>query len=810
MIKNYFKIALRNLAKNPGYSFINVFGLALGILAFILILLFINHELSYDAYHENSDRIHRVSREWLNQDGESSLHLGHVAPPFGILIEEDYDSYVEEMVRFFSTDPVVTYENNTFEEEHFFFSDPEVFKVFSWELIAGNPETALTSPDGMVITQTIAEKYFGNEDPMGKAVMISVAGMDIPFQVTGLMRDVPDNSHMHPEFLVSMAPVVQYYGGLESMMTNYGSNNFSTYLLLHENADPDQLEAQFPALMDKTFPQEQFDAEFKASDFMFLHLMPLTDIHLHSHLDSEIEANGNIEYVYIFAAIALFILFIACINFMNLSTARSAKRASEVGLRKVMGANRGSLIRQFIGESFLLAFFGLVVAVILVEVTLPYFNDFVDKNLALNLASNFDWALILFGIVIVIGLVAGSYPAMVLSSFQPATVLKGSYKAKNSHQMFRSVLVVIQFTISIGLISSMGIVYSQLDYIQSKELGFNKENVAVMGADPTLEAAYVNIRERLLQQPGVVDVSMQSRVPSGRLLDSQGGSIERNGEMEDISFRIADVHVSHNFLDLFGINLVAGRDFDIELASDSSEAFILNEVAIKRLGFAEPADAIGNRFNYGGRNGYITGVVEDFHFESLHQSIAPVVFVISQDRNYSIAVRFREAYRDETLAYIEDVWADYRPNFPFSYYLVEDYFMDQYESEQILGQVFSYFAILAIIIAALGLFGLASFTAEQKIKEIGIRKVLGATVSQLVTLMSTNFAKLILISFVIATPLVWYGMNKWLDTFAYHESIPVWIFFAGGFIALFIAMATISYNAIKAATANPVESLRSE
>lgn len=810
MLKNYLKIALRNLGKNPGYSFINVFGLALGIMAFILILLFINHELSYDTYHENSDDIYRVSREWKNQDGETSLHLGHVAPPFSVLIKEDYSAHVKEAVRLFSVSPLISYEDNHFVEDRFFFADAEVFDVFTWEMIHGNPETALVAPDGIVITESTAMKYFGEVDVVGKELTFSMSGADLPFQVNGVVKDVPNNSHFQFDFLASMVPLIQFYGGYDSFMGNFGNNSFSTFLLLNENADPIELEAKFPELIDKVFPPQNNSSGMNSSEFMGLHLMPLTDIHLKSHLDSEIEANGNIEYVYIYTAVALFILFIACINFMNLSTARSSKRANEVGLRKVMGAQRTSLIRQFMGESFLLAFLGLVVAIVLVEVLLPYYNNFVGKELIFNFLTDFKWASILLGVVLVIGIVAGSYPAMVLSSFQPATVLKGSFKAKNSHQIFRSALVITQFTISIGLIVSMGIVYKQLDFIQSKDLGFNKENVAVLSVAPEIESNYVDIKNRLMQQPGVVDVSMQSRVPSGRLLDSQAASVEVNGELENITFRIADIHVSHNFLDLFGIELEAGRNFDIELVSDSSEAFILNEIAIKRLGFTTPAEAIGKQFTYGGRTGFITGVVKDFHFESLHQSIAPIVFMISQGRNNSIAVRFRDAYRTETLAFIEDQWTSYIPNLPFSFTLLENSFNNQYESERKLGETFSYFAILAVIIAALGLFGLASFTAQQRIKEIGIRKVLGASVAQLVTLLSTNFAKLIFIAFLIATPIVWFGMNKWLASFAYHESIPIWIFLAGGIVAVIVAMLTISYQAIKAAIANPVNSLKSE
>tara|TARA_R110000868_G_scaffold294140_3_gene554779 strand:- start:38445 stop:40877 length:2433 start_codon:yes stop_codon:yes gene_type:complete len=810
MLKNYFKIAIRNLIKSPGYSFINIFGLALGITAFVLILLFITDELSYDKYHEKSDNIYRVSREWLNPDGETSLHLGHVAPPFAELIKEEFPDDVKNAVRLFDLSPLISNGDKHLIQDRFFFADPEVFEVFSWTKISGDLTSALESPDGIVLTKSMAKVYFGEENPIGKSLDFSYQGVETVFQVNAVIEDVPENSHFKFDFLASMEPVTQFYGGYEAMMQNFGSNNFSTFLLLSDQSNPAELETKFSTLIDKLFPPNQDGQNVNASDFMMLHLMPLTDIHLHSHLDSEIEANGNIEYIYIYISVAIFILLIACINFMNLSTARSARRASEVGLRKVMGANRSSLVKQFMGESFLLAFLALILGVVFVEVLLPYFNDFVDKELVLNYFTDYKWTLGLLGVVSFIGLVAGSYPALFLSSFQPAIVLKGSFKAGGAHEWFRSGLVVLQFTISITLIASMGIVFNQLDYVQSKELGFDKENIAVVGVSPEIESNYVDIRNRLLQQPGIIDVSMQSRVPSGRLLDSQGGMYEKNGELINIDFRIADIHVSHNFLDLFGLELVAGRSFDINLASDSTEAFIVNESSIYRLGYSNPDESIGKQFNYGGRNGFITGVVQDFHFESLHQSIAPIVFVVSNGRNNSIAVKFRDEYKNETIAFIKDQWASYMPNYPFDYSLIEDSFNEQYEGERTLGEVFAYFAFLAIIIAALGLFGLASFTIQQRVKEIGIRKVLGASVSQIVFLLSTNFTKLVLIAFLMATPIAYFAMKKWLENFAYSEPISVWIFLIGGIIALGIALLTISFQAIKSALLNPAQTLKSE
>ncbi len=812
MIKNYIKIAFRNLRKNPGYSFINIFGLALGMGVSILILLYVQYELSYDTYHENSDRIVRVSRAWFNQDGETSLHLGHAAPPFAPLLKQDFDGTIQEAVRFFQVSPLLRYKDKSFVEDRFFFADPEVFDVFSWEMIHGDPGTALTQPEGLVLTESAAQKYFGNADAMGQSLEFEAGGNVLQFQVRGVIEDIPENSHFQFDFLASMEPVVQFYGGMEEMMQNYGSNNFATYLLLPKGYEYRQLQEQIPAFIDRHLGIEQhgMEGDIAASEGTMLFLQPLTDIHLHSNLDSEIESNSRIEYIYIYSAIALFILIIACINFMNLSTARSSKRAVEVGLRKVVGADRQSLIRQFVGESVFLAVFALVVAVLLVELAMPWFNDFLDMNLSLQLAENVTHLVILLGVVGFVGLIAGSYPAFFLSGFQPANVLKGSFKAAGVHQTFRSVLVVAQFTISIALIICMAVVYNQLDFMRSKDLGFNKDNIAVLPSSEGIVSNYENIRNRLLSHPGIVNVSISSRVPSGRLLDSQGTMAEVGGDLQSINTRIADIHVSHNFMETFGIDLVAGRDFDINLTSDSTEAFILNEAAVKAIGWSSPEEAIGKEFHYGSRRGWVTGVVNDFNFESLHQSIAPIVFLIPEDRINSVAVKIRDNRREETLNYLEEEWASLRPGYPFSYDFVEDNFNQQYASEERLGQLFGFFSLLAVIIAALGLFGLASFTAQQRIKEIGIRKVLGATVSQIVLLLSARFTKLVLVSILIAAPIAYIAMRQWLDGFAYQIEISLWTFLLAGLIALAVAWVTTSYQSIKAGFMNPVKSLRSE
>ncbi|WP_373399353.1 ABC transporter permease [Algoriphagus halophilus] len=472
MFKNYFKIVFRNAKKNPLYVFINILGLSIGMAVSILIFLFVQHELSYDTYHSNSDRIFRVSRNWYNADGEVSLHLGHVAAPFGPLIKSDFGDQVEEVVRLTNNGLLIRSGENSFMEDEFFFADPAVFDVFSWNMIDGDPKAGLESGDGVLISEDMAKKYFGNSQAIGQELIGEIQGMTLTFQVRGVFENIPDNTHMHPDFIATMNPVIQFYGGLEAFMQNFGGNNFSTYVLLKEGYDYKALEAQLPALIDRNMGEAQ--AGVPMSKVTELHLWPIEDIHLYSNLDSEIEANGNIDYVYVYFAVALFILLIACINFMNLSTARSSLRSMEVGLRKVMGADRSRLVNQFMGESFVMTFISLIIAVILVYIFLPLFSDFTQKQLSLNFIEHPEYFLVLVGLAIGVGLLAGSYPALFLSGFSPSKVLKGTFKAGKGHENFRSVLVVGQFAISVILIVAVIVVVRQLDFMQSKDLGFKK------------------------------------------------------------------------------------------------------------------------------------------------------------------------------------------------------------------------------------------------------------------------------------------------------------------------------------------------
>ena len=804
MFKNYFKIAVRNILAQKAYSFINISGLAVGMAACILILLFVDDELSYDKYHEKSDRIVRVSRAWKNIDGQTSLHLGQVAPPFAPLLKSDFEGIVLNAVRFLRDDPLITYMETKIEEERFFFADPDVFEVFSWKMIQGDPVTALKEPNSLVITQSTAEKYFGGDDPIGKVLNYD---NQVDMKVTGVMEDVPRNSHFTVDFLCSFQTVEDFFG-LENLMSNWGSNNYSSYLLLPEGYDYLDLQAQLGGFLNKHLQTGRNGR--KPEEYNELTLWPVTDIHLHSHLDSELEANGDIAYVYTFTVIAFLILIIACINFMNLSTARSVKRAKEVGLRKVMGAYRAMLIRQFMAESMLFAIISLVLAVAIVVSLLPWFNNFVQKDLSIALGNNLFILYLLAGITLFVGIAAGSYPALFLSRFRPANILKGQTKRNKNGLNLRSVLVVVQFCISIVLIISVGVIQDQLQYMRAKPLGFNNDNLLILPINNEIYSQYESVRGRLLQQPGINDVSITSRVPSGRLLDSQGATAEVGGEMKPIQFRIADVHVDHTFLSSFEVPFKAGRDFDIDRASDSTEAFILNEAAIKAIGWGSYEKAVGKEFHYGQRQGKIIGVVQDFHFESLHQEIAPIVFLISSGRARSMALRINPAHQEETLAYLQEQWSYLRPGFPFTHYWVNERYSEQYSNEDRLASLVTYFSALAIIIASLGLFGLASFTAEQRFKEIGVRKVMGASISQILLLLTRGFTYLVIVSFFIACLLTWYFMESWLENFAYKTTLSPMPFIIGGGLAMLIAWITVGYQSVKAASSNPVDALRQE
>ncbi len=801
MFKNYLKIAFRNFRKHKGYSLINITSLVAGLVCCILIMLFVIDELSYDRFHENHESIYRVTRKWFNADGVVSLHLGHVAPPIAPLLENDFPEILHAVRMIGIGAPLIGRGSEFFEEPRFFFAEEDIFKVFTFDMTAGDPETALRDPFSLVITEEAAEKYFGSDDPLGKSLAIHLGTRKADMKVTGVIKSLPLNSHFHPDFFGSFKTFEAVAGKAE--MENWGSNNYATYLLMPANYDISRLKAQLDPFIDRHMSEGM-------SERTKLELQRLTDIHLHSHLDSEIEANSDIIYVYIFSIIALFVLLIACINFMNLATARAAGRAKEVGLRKVVGARRPQLIRQFLSESILTAVFSLLIALSIARLVLPAFNRFVGRDLTLNVAENFILVLFLFLTAVCVGLVSGIYPAFFLSAFKPARVLKGSLDRGRKGISFRTVLVVFQFATSITLIICVSVVSGQLDFMQSRNLGFDMENLVVLPSSPAIVERLESFKFRLLANPDILGVSAAKRVPSGRLLDSAGARVLSGETAEPINFRIAQLRVDYDYIPTFKMEMAAGRNFSREMGTDAAEAFIINETAARKIGWKSPEEAVGQGFGYGRRSGRIIGIVKDFHFESLQQGISPIVMFLSSTDLNQIAVRIGPDNIPKAMAFLKDTWAEVRPHYPFSYSFIDENFDRLYRSEEKLQQIFTYFAFLSILIGCLGLFGLASFSAERRTKEIGIRKVLGASEFGLALMLSKEFTKWALIANLIAWPAAYLVMARWLQNFAYRSGIGILTFLLAGGLALLIAFLTVSYQAVKASLADPVKALKYE
>ncbi|MHA4811855.1 ABC transporter permease [Flavitalea flava] len=810
MLKNYLKIAVRNLMKYKFISFINLFGLTIGMACCLLILTYILHEVNYDKYNSRADRIYRVTRSFNNKDGIVSLHLGAVAPPFGPLLQNEFPD-IQKITRILlaGTTPM-RYEEKIFNEKNVYFADNNFFSVFDVILTKGNPATALADPFSIMLTENAARKYFGNEDPMNKVIRLNSKNN---FKVTGIYKDFPSTAHLHPEILLSFNTLKDsaIYGE-HNLLTNWGNNSFFTYLLFPKDYPAKNLEAQFPAFLDKNMPADYAGPGSKPSKFTKLYLQKLTDIHLRSHLDEEIEENSDISRVYIFGAIALFILLIACINYMNLSSARSTLRAKEIGIRKVAGALRSEIITQFLSESVLIAWLAILLSILLTWFGLPWLNKLTGLTLGIQSLLNARVLVPLFLAPFFIGIISGIYPALFMSSFQPSKVLKGLFKAGGKNISFRKVLVVTQFSISIILIISTAIVFQQLHFMQQKSLGFDKERIVTMLYDNGLDKTYETFRTELLSNSNIKNATRSSRIPSGRLLDEQGASTESGDSLRPVNADIKFLATDYDFLSSYGIPVVAGRDFSREYGTDSN-SFLLNVAATEALGMRHPQEAVGKNFEYGGTKGKVVGIIGDFHFESMHQPIVPMIMMMpaaSQGFYSRISLKIAGGNTTAALAHLEKTWKRFLPETPFDYTFLDEKFDELYKSEQRQGSLFTIFSGIAIFIACLGLFGLSAFAITQRIKEIGIRKVLGASVGSIVGLLSKDFLLLVLIAALIAFPVAWYTMDKWLGDFAYRTSIQWWVFLIAGILAAAVALITISFQAIRAAVSNPVKSLRSE
>ena len=768
MVKNYLTVAIRNLARNKTFSAINILGLAIGMACCILILLYVQDELSYDQHHEHAQRIYRLAEE-VHIAGQTH-RIAITSFPMGPALVQDYPTVVDA-VRFYKNDektPVAN-QQNQFYERGVLFTEANVFQVFDFPLSQGDPKTALREPYSIVLTEEMARKYFGDRDPMGQTLSVGEAEC----KITGVLKETDQNTHLQFNFLSS-----------SMRRRDWVDHSYYTYLLLQDAHAADELETELPNFIERHIGEQLNASKIQLKPF----LQPLTDIHLHSHLESEIGPNGDIRYVYLFLIIAFFVLVIACVNFINLSTARSASRSKEVGMRKVVGANRSQLIRQFMGESILLALVALLFAVVLIEVSLPAFNAFVQRELVLDYAGNWNVLLALFSVALFAGLLSGVYPALFLSAFQPVEVLKSTLKRGLKTSSSRKTLVVFQFVISIVLIIGTVIIYHQSDYMKNKKLGFNKEQVIVMPIDRQLAKRY---KPTVSAYAAILNVSASSTVP-GRELAAHLFRPSLDPTRKD-ALLINVMYVDHEFIQTYGIEVLEGRAFSGDVASDTSQAIILNETAVRLLGWED--DPIGKQIvlpAYDNLSLIVIGVVKDYHNLTLREEIAPMGFLARWKMFYTLALRIRPENTAQTLSFLETQWKRFVPDAPFEHHFLDEMIDWVHFNEQLTGKMLGVFSLLAIFVACLGLFGLAAFMVQSRTKEIGVRKVLGASTPHLVMLLSREFIFLVLLANGIAWPIAYYLMHDWLSGFAYQTDLNVLPFFVSAIIALIIAFGTVS------------------
>ncbi len=791
MMKNHLKIAFRNIQRHRGFAFINIFGLSVGMACCLLIFLFVRDELNFEKFHKNSPRIYRtivdeyVDGKWEHNVGSPDL--------LGPALQKELPE-VLTFVRLFNPNWIdkwsVSLGKKYFYEDNLFFADPTVFEVFTFPLLRGNPETVLKEPNSIVLTETMAQKYFGKEDPMGKVLRINDA---VELKITGVVKNVPENTHFRFDFLASFESMPYRWA-----LNNWRTLQFYTYVLLNKEYDQNQLDEKLSPFMKKHFG-EQTKTQ--------LHLQPIEDIHLHSRYYNQEMApnNSDISYVYIFTTIAIFILSIACINFMNLSTARSAHRAREVGVRKVIGAFRGQLIRLFLGESFLFSLIAAFISVFLIAAFLPTFNTLSGKDIPFNAQNIVFIGGFLACVILISGFFSGSYPSLFFSSFQPMKILKGSLSEGQKGVLFRKALVMLQFMISACLIIGTLIVYRQINYCLNKNLGFDGEHVVVIPLrSPGVQIKYESYRNALLLNPSIVNVAGSSTVP-GRSVGERGIFPEGNHWYPRNS-----MFVDFDFIPTFGIKIKEGRNFSRDFPTDVDDAYIVNEAAVKNFGWEDP---IGKKMIWAGdknKKGFVIGVVKDFHYQSFHQKIEPLVLHITPGIGSYASIRIKSENIFHTMSFIQNKWKEFNPGHPFDYFFLDDQYDRLYRSEEKMGQVFRTFTFLALFISCLGLFGLSFYVLEKRTKEIGIRKILGASVSGIIFMVSKEFSKWILLANVVAWPIVYFSMNLWLENFSYRIDISFWTFLFSTVMVMTLALLTVSYQSIKAARANPASSLRYE
>ncbi len=808
MFKNFLISAVRNFSRNKFYTLLNILGLSVGLAAFIFILLFVRDEMTYDKHNEKHERIYRIESNFNISNRHDLFAI--VPVPMGPAFKLEFPE-VENFTRLTDVgNTLFRYGDKEYYENEFYFADSTVFDLFTLDFISGEAVSALNEPFTMVLTQTTAEKYFGAGNPMGEMI---VSGSGRSYKVTGVIEDPPENSHLKFTALLSVVTLQELFGAdnFNSMEPlAFWNIGVYTFILLNENASMESIVSRFPAFYDKYMRPigDQINASFE------LMYTPLAKTHFRQGLGSDLPT-GNMAYIYIFSAVALFILLLATINYMNMATARSANRAREVGLRKVVGAYRKQIVNQFLAESLLLAFIALAIALLIVFLFLPDFNQLSGKDIRFSLFTQpFVLGTILV-ITVVVGIASGSYPSFYLSSFLPINVLKGkAAKTGKSTAFLRRVLVVIQFFIAIFMIIGTFVVSSQLKFLRNTDLGFDKQNLVVMELqDSAFRSKVESFKNELLQDPSILGATNSTGVP-GQINWIQVVRVEREDEMAEMAMILAQV--DHEYIKAMGMEIVQGRDFDKDMGTDKTEAVLINETGIKTLGWE--ADPIGKKIQYGfdldsnqGRMLKVIGVIKDFHYRSLHNKIEPVMFFISEVPRYYLSVRIKEGKESEALATIEEKWNSYGAGRPFDYRYITQIMEEQYTGEHKISKIFQISTIVAIFIALLGLLGLSSFVAEQKTKEIGVRKILGASVGNILQLLYREFIFLILIAFILAVPIAWWRLDIWLsDSFIYHTSLKWSYFFLAGLVAFLVGMVTISFYIVRAASSNPVDAVKYE
>jgi ABC-type antimicrobial peptide transport system permease subunit len=792
MLKNYIKIALRNIIRHKSYSFINIAGLAIGMACCFLIILWVQDELSYDKFHKNADNIYRVAGEGQYSDG--SVDKFAVTPEaLAAALKKEYPEVIYSTKISRTRGGLFKYDDNSFYEKSVVYADEFFFRIFEFPFIKGDAKIALSNPYSIVITKDIANKYFGTDDPIGKTIIYNNT---YNLSVTGIIENIPHNSHLKFDFFIPMKIYKDICTSSGLIFDEWNTYGYYTFLLLQKNIQFKTVNKKISRYLDKR----------SDDNTTTLFLQSLTKIHLYSDLTADIGGRGDIKYVYIFSIIALFVLIIACVNFMNLATARSSMRAKEIGIRKVAGAHKSNLIKQFLGESIFISFIALIFAIVLVELLLPAFNNLSGKILTLSITNNIYIIFVLILITIVTGLFSGSYPAFFLSSFKLIATLKGSAVKTRRSFSLRKILILFQFAITIILLVGTIDVYKQLNYMRNKKLGYEKENIIYIPIRGDLKQKYESMKNDLLSKVDVLHVAITSQLPTGSTL-STSGSIDWEGRNPEDEVLMNVASVDHDYIDTFKLKIIMGRNFSKKFSTDSSAGFILNEAAIKAMGIESP---IGKQFSLWGTKGAIIGVVKDYHFDSLHKEIEPLILAILPDLYSDICIKIKSDNISNTIGELNSIWEKYVPEYPFEYHFLDESLDNLYRVEDRIGTVFKYFTVIAIIISCLGLFGLASFTTEQRTKEIGIRKVLGATIPNILFLITKDFTAWVLMANIVAWPVAYYAMHRWLQNFAYRTNIGISTFIFSATVALLIALLTVSYQSIKAALANPVESLRYE